>query len=80
MPISARDDSTQDRFGGREGAARDTARPWTEDLEDGVPLPLLKHGIEVLRARSRRRRRRRLKFTGRAELTAPAVGSGCWSK
>ena len=23
---------------------------------------------------------RRVKFTGRAELTAPAVGSGCWSK
>jgi hypothetical protein len=29
---------------------RDTARPRTEDLEDGVPLPLLKHGVEVLRA------------------------------
>ena len=37
--------------GGSEEAARDTARPrTTEDLEDGVPLPLLKHGIEVLRA------------------------------
>ena len=23
---------------------------------------------------------RRVKFTGHAELTAPAVGSGCWSK
>jgi hypothetical protein len=36
--------------GGREEAARDTARPRTDDLEDGVPLPLLKQGIEVLRA------------------------------
>ena len=36
--------------GESEEAVRDTARPRTEDLEDGVPLPLLKHGIEVLRA------------------------------
>ncbi|KAH8062868.1 hypothetical protein JL720_13110 [Aureococcus anophagefferens] len=36
--------------GGSEEAARDTSRPRTDDLEDGVPLPLLKHGIEVLRA------------------------------
>jgi hypothetical protein len=36
--------------GGSEEAARDTARPRTADLEDGVPPPLLKHGIEVLRA------------------------------
>ena len=36
--------------GGSEEAARDTARPRTEDLETGVPPPLLKHGIEVLRA------------------------------
>ncbi|KAH8066725.1 hypothetical protein JL721_8088 [Aureococcus anophagefferens] len=36
--------------GGSEEVARDTSRPRTDDLEDGVPLPLLKHGIEVLRA------------------------------
>ena len=37
--------------GGSEEAARDTARPrTTEDLEDGVPLPLRAHGLETLRA------------------------------
>ncbi|KAH8051367.1 macrocin-O-methyltransferase [Aureococcus anophagefferens] len=36
--------------GGSEEAARDTARPRTEDLEDGVPLPLRAHGLEALRA------------------------------
>ncbi|KAH8052370.1 hypothetical protein JL722_10203 [Aureococcus anophagefferens] len=33
-----------------EEAARDTARPRTEDLEGGVPLPLRAHGLETLRA------------------------------
>ncbi|KAH8077771.1 hypothetical protein JL720_9898 [Aureococcus anophagefferens] len=36
--------------GGSEVAARDTARPRTEDLEDGVPLPLRAHGLETPRA------------------------------
>ena len=36
--------------GGSEEAARDTARPRTEDLEGGVPLPLRAHGLETLRA------------------------------
>jgi hypothetical protein len=40
----------QDRFRRSEEAARDTTRPRTEDLEDGVPLPLRPHGLETLRA------------------------------
>ena len=73
--------------GGSEEAARDTARPRTEDLEDGVPLPLRAHGLETLRdgraARRPRRaevqdqaRRRRLDGRGRHQAAVAGAGPG----
>ena len=58
-------------------AARDTAWPRTEDLEEGMPLPLRAHGLEALRALARRwQTRRGTASTRRTSSSTPGAARG----
>ena len=58
-------------------AARDTAWPRTEDLEEGMPLPLRAHGLEALRALARRwQTRRGTASTRRTSSLTPGAARG----